>query len=527
MPDRLVRAGSLAMNKPASLRAPGGRDAAAFLQGPGSIKSTLLAWHQGMRPQARKWLVVAPAASPTLRALRAGLPVADWVGETPQSVGLAARPFSMAHFESRLLQRLARDGEALASWGLVFDMDWVLLTPAGGANASVWGASVQRLLEAGVCGTLSIYHRRHTPERVLLSGLHAHASLVVPEGCLRNPHHLPPPLSPSSPARLKLDHWLGALSDSMALASPQDDAPAAGASSRLLAQAGDPDENDPASAIGAEARWKVRCFGALRVYCNDGQRIDWRSAGAASRKLRTLFAYLLLSGSRGATADELSGLLWPDAASQRQASNRLHHTINGLRKALAPQGEGTTKAGEHPYVLWRDQRYTLRTPADTWVDVEDFEQLCRQGATLLKEGAFDEALACLESALNLYSGDLFADLPAPLTDSRDPDWCWSRRYWFREMFFKVHRDCASIHREQGNYLEAIRHCQHALERDPACELAHSELMRVYAHQARKDALERQYRLYRLAAASAGTAAQAEQVHALYVQLMRSMRTGKP
>jgi DNA-binding SARP family transcriptional activator len=524
------------LKKPVTARPLSG-NAAAFLQQPGPIKPILQAWQQGMGPQVGRWLVVAAPASPTLRALRGWSQAAAWVGETPQSAGLLARPFSMARFEARLLQRLTQDGEPLAAWGLVFDMDWVLLTPAASANVSVWGGAMQRLLDAGVGGTLSIYHRRHMPERVLLCGLHAHAAVVVPEGSLPNPHHLPAPLTPSSPARPRLDHWLGALSPSLALTAPEDDAPAAGTSSRLLGvpagsdEPGDePGDDDGATpADGAAERWKVRCFGALRVYRNDGQRIDWRSAGSASRKLRTLFAYLLLSGSRGATVDELCGLLWPDAPTRAQAANRLHHTINGLRKALAPQGADATRAGEHPYLLRQDQRYALRPPANTWVDVEDFEQLCRQGATLLRDGAHDEALVCLESALNLYSGDLFADLPAALTGSRDPDWCWSRRYWFREMYFKVHRDCASIHRAQGSYLQAIQHCQQALQRDPACELAHSELMRVYARQGRRDALERQYRLYRRAAAAAadGTAALADPVHPLYVQLMQELRAGIP
>jgi hypothetical protein len=104
------------------------------------------------------------------------------------------------------------------------------------------------------------------------------------------------------------------------------------------------------------------------------------------------------------------------------------------------------KGRQHPYLVLEEGRYRLRPPPNTWVDVEDFEQLCRQGASLLREGALNEALLCLETALNLYSGDLFEDLPSELTESQDHDWCWSKRYWFREMVFKVHRDCATVHR---------------------------------------------------------------------------------
>jgi DNA-binding SARP family transcriptional activator len=179
-------------------------------------------------------------------------------------------------------------------------------------------------------------------------------------------------------------------------------------------------------------------------------------------------------------------------------------------------------ARHHPFLTRHDQNYTLSPPSNTWLDVEDFEQLCRQGATLIKQGALDEALLCLESALKLYSGDLFADLPREFTETTDPDWCRSRRYWFREMYFKVHRDCAQIHREMGRYLEAIQHCQLALQRDPACQLAHCELMRIYAQQGRRETLERQYRLFRLANSGTGVSENNDAVHALYAKLMRDL-----
>jgi DNA-binding SARP family transcriptional activator len=95
------------------------------------------------------------------------------------------------------------------------------------------------------------------------------------------------------------------------------------------------------------------------------------------------------------------------------------------------------------------------------------------------------------------------------------------------MYFKVHRDCASAERQLGHALAAIRHCQAALKRDPACEMAHSELMRVFASQGRGEALTRQYRLYRLAASEAGGQAVDSAVRELYQTLRAGLRAGKP
>lgn len=459
-----------------------------------------------------------------------------WVIETPQTLGLASKPFSLARFEARVEERLIAETARVPSsapWGIVIDMDWMLLSPASSANASVWGSTTQRLGNSAAAGVLCFYHRRHMPERVLLAGLHAHTTVVAEDGCHVNPYYLPDTLAADPSARPRLDHWLAYISPNLITERQMDAAPAQGTSLRLLSSDNDAsNSSEPRPHDTSDERWKVRCFGGLRIYLANGERIAWQGKAAASRKVRCLFAFLLLRGSKGATAEELIEMLWPGAHAETLAANRLHHSINSLRRALLPTPDPATKAERvkarlHPYVLRQDGRYALRPPGNTWIDVEDFEQLCRQGGTLLKEGALDEALLCLESALKLYSGDLFEDLPAAFTESRDPDWCWSQRYWFREMYFKVHRDCAVVHRLQGNYLLAIQHCQKALERDSACEIAHSELLRVYAAQGRREALERQFRLYKLALPTAGQIQSNIAVQSLYVELMRQLNSGKP
>jgi two-component SAPR family response regulator len=504
-------------------------NAGSFLDGPGPLKAILLQWRKAVRPRMNSLLIIAGPSSPLL-SVPASFPHAmRWVIETPQNYGLASKPFSLARFESRVQERLlleVTNAPGSAPWGVVIDMDWMLLSPASSANASVWGQTTQRMGQFAAAGVLCFYHRRHMPERVLIAGLHAHTTVVAEDGCHLNPYYLPDTLASAASARARLDHWLGFISPALITGRQTDAAPAQGSSSRMLSVDADASNAADPSLLGStDERWKVRCFGGLRVYLASGERIGWQGSSAASRKVRCLFAFLLLRGSRGATAEELIEMLWPGADTEHLATNRLHHSINSLRRALLPNaGPGASspsiKARLHPYVLRQDGRYALRPPSNTWLDVEDFEQLCRQGGTLLKDGALNEALLCLESALKLYSGDLFDDLPAAFTESRDPDWCWSQRYWFREMYFKVHRDCASVHRIQGNYLLAIQHCQKALERDSACEIAHSELMRIYAAQGRKEALERQFRLYKLALPTTGQTQSDTTVHSLYVQLMR-------
>ena len=104
-------------------------------------------------------------------------------------------------------------------------------------------------------------------------------------------------------------------------------------------------------------------------------------------------------------------------------------------------------------------------------------------------------MVCLQAADRLYTGDLFEDIPAEYVDDQERDWCWTRRYWLRDMYLKVQRDTARIYRQRGEHSAALNHCQKALSIDPLSEFAHEEAMQVFAAQGRLDAVGRQYALY--------------------------------
>jgi two-component SAPR family response regulator len=490
------------------------RNAATFLQGGENLTALLTRWRQGLagRP-GHAVLLMEPRSA----VLAAQLPrTIATVCLPPGDAGLLEKPFSLNRVETRVLARMPHEARHRARTLLVVDMDWLLQAASAMANGALWGAFIDRILAAGAMGCLSVYHRRHLAERDLLAGLHAHAAVVSAEGCRLNPYQLPAEASVNSAsphaARMRLDHWLGSLAPSLELKrdlrrghDEEEEAPLSGGDPHEILSSLQ-DEGDAArSAATGGARWKVRCFGSMRVYRADGSPIEWHredggGRGGSTRKLRGLFAVLLLGAERGASSAELIEVLWPDAKSPEHALNRLHHTVNELRRCLLP---ALVAPREHPFIVRQDQRYFLRLPPGSWVDVEEFPQVCRQGGDLLRDGRLREALICFESALKLYTGDLFADLPASITEGGDADWCSTPRAWLRELWLKVHGDCARIHRELGNALQAAVHCRALLKHDATSAAAHAELMRLHATQGRRDALDRQFAHYRAALLQAG------------------------
>ena len=125
-----------------------------------------------------------------------------------------------------------------------------------------------------------------------------------------------------------------------------------------------------------------------------------------------------------------------------------------------------------------------------------FQELCYRGKGLMRQQNWNEALICHESAKRLYTGDLLADIPDKYSANRDIDWCWSQRYWYREMFVKLTIDSAEVHHQLNKISPALDQCDQALKLDPVNEQAHKMKIAVLASVKRHDAAKRQYRMYK-------------------------------
>ena len=413
-------------------------------------------------------------------------------GIRPQSLsaevlGFERVPISFSRVEKELAARLADTPQGTV---LTVDMGWGLQTASATANFEGWMGVAQTLARSTGRAIVSLYNRSLLIDEHLLAALRGHPAVLAPEGILPNPHWLPPQLYAKGTLREQVNFWLGGIAPSLVRNNPHAD--------RHAAEGADPmwllnrrAEEPAIPSEGTRERWKIRCFGRLRVYRADGSQIDWAITGGATMKTKTLFAYLLQQGGKGARADDLADLLWPDAESVENARNRLYHTVRCLRQALE-----SGRAGQGPaYVLRDGANYVLVPPERSWLDISTFEQLCRQSQGHIKAGDLDEALICLRAADRLYTGDLFEDIPSEYVDDQERDWCWTRRYWLRDMYLKVQRDAARIYRARAEHSAALSHCRKALALDPLAEFAHEEAMQVFAAQGRREAIERQYALY--------------------------------
>ena len=118
-----------------------------------------------------------------------------------------------------------------------------------------------------------------------------------------NPHWLPAGLLTRGTLRQQVDHWLGEISSDPSRSAGRRDPCGRRRRSDVVVAASA--EEPVAAYFDSRDRWKIRCFGRLRIYRNDGSQVNWDIPGGATRKTKTLFAYLLQKGGQGGTTDEL------------------------------------------------------------------------------------------------------------------------------------------------------------------------------------------------------------------------------
>ncbi len=392
---------------------------------------------------------------------------------------------------------------------LFIEMTWAVRTPSSSIYLRNFEIELQKLTELYFISICCLYNESILLDEQLLLGLQAHPYIFTSEGLKVNPHYLPPLVFQQNTLRSQFNYWIGQIEpnrkgkiqDSKSQI-PNSETETRHLTSEIPTPQYESKSNEPIYHIDKtlfsritqsdEGRWKIRCLGELKVYRNNGQMIKWDTKGGATKKVKTLFSYLLFKGEKGASIEELADLLWSDTLDMTQSANRLYHTIRCLRLVLEGKESNLRQS---PFIIHQNTHYYLTLPQDSWIDLPMFQELCFKGNEHFQHQNLEQSLICYQSAERLYQGDLLTDIPQKYTDNTEHDWCWSRRFWYRDMHHKLLHNMANIHRQLGNISEALNCCDKALAIEPCSEPAHREKLLSLKAANRLDAVHRQYRLY--------------------------------
>lgn len=397
---------------------------------------------------------------------------------------------------------------------IFIEMSWAVRTPSGDIYLRELHEAFQNfLLQNPTISIYCLYNESILLDEQLMLALNAHPYIYTLARNIENPYYLPPNIIKKNLIKPRFNYWLSQI-------NPDRKQPNTLLNEEQLDEKKTyPLEKSFSTQIAQteEGRWKIRCFGELKIRRENGETIEWNTKAGSTRKLKTIFAFLLIRGEKGASNEELADLLWPDAETTEQALNRLYHAIRYLRLILEGESQSKTKSS---FIVHQGSNYFLRLPYDSWIDLPMFQELCFKGNQHLKEGNFEQVKICYESAERLYSGDLFSDIPQKYIDNNENDWLWSKRFWYREMYHKLLYSLANINRQLGDLSLSIKYCDKALAEDPNLEAAHREKLFALAESQRFDALHRQYRIYCESLKKFNLGQPSEDMRKLYLNLSR-------
>jgi predicted ATPase/DNA-binding SARP family transcriptional activator len=138
--------------------------------------------------------------------------------------------------------------------------------------------------------------------------------------------------------------------------------------------------------------------------------VDGETIVIGSTRRKRLLAALLLHANRVRSANQLIDDVWDDAPPDNAAATLQAH-VSYLRRALG-----------RPVIVTRSPGYAIEL-ADDQLDSLRFERLVATGVSEAQAGRAGEAEATLRSAVDLWRGDLLADLgDTPLVAVARPAW---------------------------------------------------------------------------------------------------------
>lgn len=224
----------------------------------------------------------------------------------------------------------------------------------------------------------------------------------------------------------------------------------------------------------------------LRIYLLGAPRFEknGKVISPGRRKVIGLLAYLAMTG-RPHNRDALAALFWPDY-DQSGARANLRRDISRTKKAVGD---------EALYV--ESEQVGLAADYPVWTDAREFERLldiAHQHGHSLRAGSPPLCADCaraLTEAVELYQDSFMAGFS--LLDSAPyDDWQFFQSEGLQQKLAEALQHLVHWHTQAGELEQSIAYARRWLNLDPLHELAHRQLMKLYAWAGQRSAALRQY-----------------------------------
>jgi DNA-binding SARP family transcriptional activator len=227
--------------------------------------------------------------------------------------------------------------------------------------------------------------------------------------------------------------------------------------------------------------------------------------GFELRKVRELFAYLLLFRDRPHPRETLADQLWPESCTDHPAQC-LRKALWQLRAALdlPPQ-----PLGDRVLSIEADW-IQLRPGADVWLDAAALEAAFDSAQGVPGRALSPQAARDLHAAVGLYRGGL--------AEKWLHDWYLVERERFQRMYLILLDKLLDYSEAHGDYEAGLAYGARILQCERASERAHRRMMRLYYLAGDRTAALRQYQQCAHALQEELAVRPAHRTQALYEQI---------
>ncbi|MCA9922484.1 MAG: bacterial transcriptional activator domain-containing protein, partial [Anaerolineales bacterium] len=222
---------------------------------------------------------------------------------------------------------------------------------------------------------------------------------------------------------------------------------------------------------------RLQVLGRFRIWrgAEEINATSWKR-----KKARQLFLFLLTHRHKMLEREQIYDLVWPDLDAE-QAQRGFKIAYNVLLNVLEPQrGRNAPSA----YIIRDGTRMGWCTTADVQLDVQEFEDLIKQGDSVYRQDTV-RAVPLYQQAIKLYQGEYLQEYPYE-------EWCSEERERLSTLFLQTAEKLATIFIQLQAWEEASNIAQTILAHDDCWESAYRILMRAYLEQGKHGQAVRAY-----------------------------------
>lgn len=246
---------------------------------------------------------------------------------------------------------------------------------------------------------------------------------------------------------------------------------------------------------------KLKLFGTGQATYGDNVL-----TGFPKQQPHHLLCYLLLNRHQLHPREQLAAQFWGDEPTSISLK-RLRNVLWQLRTLLEAVG-----ALPDEYLVSTDGGLSFAPSSDYYLDVEVFETAVVRYLHLSGQDLTPEQAARLETALDLYTGDLLSGLYL--------DWCLIERERLGLLYLTTLCKLISFHEVNGTYERGLALGRRVLAIDDTRESVHRQMMRLYWLMGDRNAALLQYKRCAQILREALNVSPTEATTHLYQQVMR-------